>query len=235
MSVSNQNPMNEKKVTQALAPGDSVPETLPEVGENLSDLLDEQAKRILRRRKRANWVILAFFGLLMGSGSVWYEGSAANRQKVSNLILDFKSSKKDLKMLNPMTVAHQYDTALQKIGGRAKEIDQAAAALGVDPNQTKEDVDEAGSKATTGSDAQALAERNRLLQQKAGGLAKGQTHTAGPNENPDTPAASPAATPAAAKTTAKAAAPAKPATKVLAVPVARPASSDEPVIIEVQP
>jgi hypothetical protein len=201
MSLPHQTPIGDAKSKSAGATVGPVSADAPQIEEDLAALLDEQATRLKKRRRRANWVILAFFGLMMGSASAWYAKSEVNRQKVADLILDIKSSGKDFKMIgNAVGMADQYDDALKEIGTRATDIDHATASLGVDPTTVEEDGMDAEMKEMMGGKGQTVNERNKLLKGKLGAFAEGQVRIqkrkdaeAAAKAQKDAPAAKPAA------------------------------------------
>lgn len=175
MSLPHQTPVGDAKSKNAGASAGPGSADAPQIGEDLESLLDEQALRLKKRRRRANWVILAFFGLMMGSASAWYAKSGVNRQKVADLILDFQSSGKDFKMIgNAVGMADQYDKALDEIGTRSTDIDKATASLGVDPSTVDEDGMDAEMKEMMGGKGQTVNDRNKLIKGKLGAFADAQ-------------------------------------------------------------
>lgn len=190
----------------------------PQLEEDLVALLEEQAERLRKRRRGANWVIVAFFGLLFTSASAWYVSSENNQRKVADLILDFKSSGKDFKMIaNPTGIADQYDKALEEIGSRSKDIDQASASLGVDPTTVVEDGMEAEMKEMAGGEGRTVGERNRLLKAKLGVFADAQVKAEQRKQ--------------AEKAKVAASVPATPRKKVAPAPAVVPVVHEEPLII----
>lgn len=163
--------------------------------EDLSSLLDEQSARLARRRRQANWVIFAFFGLVAASASVWYVSSENNQKIVADLIMDFKSSGKDFKMIaNASGMADQYDEALQEIGTRSSDIDAATKLLGVDPSTVAEDGMEADMKQMMGGEGVTVGERNKMLQNSlVGRMAKAKVQKEQSKAGEKSPATAPAA------------------------------------------
>jgi hypothetical protein len=243
-----ENPMN----TVPNKPPVVAPEPI-QLEEDLSSLLDEQSARLAVRRRRANWVILAFFGLIAASASAWYVCSENNQKIVADLIMDFKSSGKDFKMIAGASgMADQYDEALQEIGTRSSDIDAATKALGVDPTTVAEDGMEADMKEMMGGEGVTVGERNNMLQNSLVGRmakAKGQTDpkgaaVSGAARTPAAPAATanpalrpnPAATPKRVVTAPAAGSPApagRQAARVAPTPRAKevPVADDAPLVI----
>lgn len=187
----------------------------PQLEEDLVALLEEQAERLRKRRRGANWVILGFFGLLFTSASAWYASSENNQRKVADLILDFKSSGKDFKMIgNAVGMADQYDKALETIGTRSKDIDQASVSLGVDPTMVTEDGMESEMKEMMGGEGRTVGERNKLLKAKLGVFADAQVK-AQQRKDAEKAAQAPVAKPK----------------KAAAAPAVVPVVHDEPLII----
>lgn len=193
-----------------------IPAAPPQLEEDLSQLLDEQVARLVKKRRQANWVIFAFFGLMMGSASAWYASSEGNRRMVADLIMDIKASGKDFKLIGSATgMASQYDKALEKIGTRSQDVDQATTSLGIDPTKVTEDGMETEMKDMMGGKGKTSGERNRLLQQKLGGFAKAQVK----EEQKNLPEKAPVSK---VKT---------PPTRPIPAQVVVPAADDEPIVI----
>ncbi|MBC8128552.1 MAG: hypothetical protein H8M99_15545 [Gloeobacteraceae cyanobacterium ES-bin-144] len=198
-------------------------EESPQIEEDLAALLDEQSVRLRKRRRRANWVILAIFGGLMAYGSVWYSASAANQQTLAELLLNIRQSGKDFKMIGSVLgIKSQYDKALDKIGTRKDDVQKAAASMGVDPSKYKEDGMDAEMRDMQGGDGPTVNDRNKLLQNTLGKFAEAKANGEKQNLEANNATKDAAAKPAAA-----------PPKHVAAKPVVQeaPVVSDEPLII----
>lgn len=175
-------------------------EEVPQIEEDLSVLLDEQARRLKKKRQRANWVILLFLFTLGGSGGAWYAKSPENRAAVAEVLQNLKEGRKDLAMVtDPVAMAEQFDESLAEINTRKEAIDQASFAMGIDPTNVAEDGMNAEMKEMMGGEGRTISERNLLLQRKMGGFAKAQVKRAEAKKaarNDRTAAAAPAPAPA---------------------------------------
>lgn len=151
----------------------------PQLEEDLSVLLDEQAARLKKKRQRANWVILLFLLALGGSGGAWYAKSPENRAAVADLIQNLKDGRKDLAMVtDPVAMAQEFDESLAEINTRKDAIDQASLAMGIDPTNVAEDGMNSEMKEMMGGEGRTVAERNAMLRQKMGGFVDAQVKRA---------------------------------------------------------
>lgn len=140
----------------------------------LGALLDEQIARQARKRRRDSLVAaLVFFGLT-GGGFGWFVQSP-------DRVEAFKSAMTEIRSVTDVKgLVAKYQAALDKISARSQQIDQATAAMGIDPS-TVDDKDpnmDAEMKQLMGGEGKTVGERNRALQQAVGDRAKaaGGTH-----------------------------------------------------------
>jgi hypothetical protein len=136
----------------------------------LGALLDEQRFRLRRKRRME---ALATAAVLMGSvcgGTIWFVQSP-------DRVAAFKEAMGDFRSLGDVkSLVAKYQDALDRIGARGKQIDQATAAMGVtknaaddeDPFFEKEMQDMMG-----GPDkGKTVGQRNKLLQQNFSEMAE---------------------------------------------------------------
>lgn len=181
-----------------------IPEA-PQLEEDLSVLLDEQARRLKKKRQRANWVILVFLLTLGGSGGAWYAKSPENRAAVAEILQNLKEGRKDLALVtDPVEMAQQFDESLAEINTRKEAIDQASMAMGIDPTNVAEDGMNAEMKDMMGGEGRTVAERNLMLKQNMGGFVDAQLKRAQAKKAAREAKAQPAAAPAPSQQTAAA-------------------------------
>lgn len=151
----------------------------------LGILLDEQRERKSRQRRRELLMTLGVFLALTGGGYGWFVQSPQRVQAFKEAMRDIRASG------DVMGMVSQYRKALDKIAVRSEQIDEATAAMGV-KKSAKDDEDpymEAEmSKMMGGKDkGKTVGERNKLLQQNFGHMAKKEGSDK-PTEEPKTPA-----------------------------------------------
>ena len=136
-------------------------------------LIEERNKRLKRtwawRRRTLSLAALA----MLSAGGVWYAKSPALQAKIQLLGENFRKGKQDLKTLG--SIVQTYQKEAEKVKVRGEQIDHATTELGVDPKSAANDADpnmEKEMKQMMGPNAITPAERNRLLQQKFGGVKK---------------------------------------------------------------
>ena len=136
----------------------------------LAALLDEQNKRKTRKRRMEALVTAAVLVGSAGGGTLWFVQSPDRVAAFKEVMGDFRSLG-DVKSL-----VAKYQDALDRIGARGKQIDQATAAMGVkksakddeDPFFEKEMQDMMG-----GADkGKTVGQRNRLLQKNFSEMAE---------------------------------------------------------------
>lgn len=162
-----QNPIAETSTPKAPVLDDAA-------SDELGALLDEQITRQARKRRRDSLVAaLVLFGLT-GGGFGWFVQSP-------DRVEAFKSAMTEIRSVTDVKgMIAKYQAALDKISARSQQIDQATAAMGIDPT-TVDDKDpnmEAEMKQMMGGEGKTVGERNRALQQAFGNRAKaaGGTH-----------------------------------------------------------
>ncbi len=95
----------------------------------LGTLLDEQHQRKARKHRRETLVTLAVVLALTGGGAGWFIQSPQRLQALKEAVHDIRSIG-DVK-----SIVAKYQAALDKIGDRSKQIDQATESMGVSSNQ----------------------------------------------------------------------------------------------------
>lgn len=134
----------------------------------LGALLDEQIARGRSKRKRDALVTaLVLFGMTGGSFA-WFVQSPERVEAVRSAMREIRSVG-DVKSL-----VAKYQAALDKIGARSQQIDQATAAMGV-TKTAADDVDpnlDAEMKEMMGGEGKTTGQRNAALQQAFGDRAK---------------------------------------------------------------
>lgn len=143
--------------------------------DDLAELLDAQAQRLQKKRGYANWFILAVLLAIGGTSYGWYASSPVNQAQVAQIIQNLKEGKKDFALVSdPTKMAEQFDESLAEISTRKDDIDLAAQAMGVDTGNVVEDGMDAEMLDMMGGEGRTVGQRNKLLQQNLGGIAKGQ-------------------------------------------------------------
>lgn len=136
----------------------------------LAGLLDEQHKRKARKRRMEALVTAAVLLGSTGGGTLWFVQSP-------DRVTAFKEAMGDFRSLGDVkSLVAKYQDALDRIGARGKQIDQATAAMGVkksdkdeeDPFFEKEMQDMMG-----GADkGKTVGQRNRLMQKNFSEMAE---------------------------------------------------------------
>lgn len=134
----------------------------------LAVLLDEQHRRKARKRRREALVTAVVLLGLSGGGFAWFVQAPERIQAFEEVMHDIRSVG-DVKSL----VAN-YQAALDRIGARSRQIDEATTAMGVkksvgdeqDPNMDAE------MKQMMGGEGKTVGERNQALQKKFKALEK---------------------------------------------------------------
>jgi type IV secretory pathway VirB10-like protein len=136
----------------------------------LGILLDEQRERKSRQRRRELLMTLGVFLALTGGGYGWFVQSPQRVQAFKEAMRDIRASG------DVMGMVSQYRKALDKIAVRSEQIDEATAAMGVKKNAKDEEdpyMEAEMSKMMGGKDkGKTVGERNKLLQQNFGHMAK---------------------------------------------------------------
>lgn len=151
----------------------------------LGILLDEQRERKSRQRRRELLVTLGVCFALTGGGYGWFVQSPQRVQAFKEAIRDIRASG------DMMGMVTQYRKALARIAVRSEQVDEASAAMGV-KKSAKDDEDpyfeaEMGQMMGGKDKGKTVGERNKLLQQNFGHMAK-KDETDKPAENPKTQA-----------------------------------------------
>lgn len=173
----------EPSVFQPMIAGEVLPQTasdfvkpMPNAGldeatsNELGALLDEQyARKKKRRRRELIMTAVVCFGLT-GGGYGWFIQSPSRVTALQEAIKEIKSVG-DIKGL-----VAKYQKALDRIGDRSKQIDEATVAMGGDPSQKNLDdiYMEAETAAFTGEKGQSIGARNKMIQDKFGKVLKNQ-------------------------------------------------------------
>ena len=156
----------------ALEPVEQTPEVPAldrEKADELGALLDEKIRKTARKRRRS---VLITAIVLLGStgGSVaWFVQSPARIEALTSAIQEIRSVG-DVK-----SIVAEFQKALDKIAARSQQIDQATAAMGIDPSTvTDEDpnMDAEMREMMGGGEGKTVGERNRALQAAFGDRAK---------------------------------------------------------------
>lgn len=157
------------------APQPTTPPTMAAVLDDaasteLAALLDEQQRRKKRKHRMEALVTALVLLGLTGGGSAWFVSSPDRVQAFKDAIREVRSVG-DVKSL-----VAKYQKALDRIGARGQQIDQATAAMGV-KKSAKDDEDpfmEAEMKQMMGGadKGKTVGERNRLLKQNFGHMEK---------------------------------------------------------------
>lgn len=95
----------------------------------LGALLEEQHQRKTNKHRRETLMTLAVVLALTGGGAGWFVQSPQRLQAMKEAIHDIRSVG-DVK-----SIVAKYQAALDKIGDRSKQIDQATISMGVSANQ----------------------------------------------------------------------------------------------------
>ena len=134
----------------------------------LGILLDEQISRQRSKRKRDALVTaLVLFGMA-GGGFGWFVQSPDRVEAVRSAMREIRSVG-DVK-----AIVAKYQAALDRIGARSQQIDQATAAMGVTAGP-EDDLDpnmEAEMKEMMGGEGKTTGQRNAAMQKAFGDRAK---------------------------------------------------------------
>jgi hypothetical protein len=139
-----------------------------ETSAELGQLLDAQLERVSRRRRRELVVTLLLVVGLVGAGIGWF---ARSPPRVSA----FRSALSEIRRVGDIKgMMAKYQVALDKIGTRGKDLDDASLAMGVDPATVKDDDRglDAETEAFTGEQRTRVSARNTKLQEKFGKVVK---------------------------------------------------------------
>ncbi|MGL5019541.1 MAG: hypothetical protein ACRDBP_15510 [Luteolibacter sp.] len=157
--------------------------------EELRILLEEQHQRLKRRRRREMVGTLLFLLAFTGGGFGWFVHSPDRVQA-------FRDAVKEVRSVGDIAgMVAKYQKALAVIGTRAQDIDAATESMGVSSNQEgMQDVYlDAEMKEMMGGEGRTVGERNRMLQEKFGGVKEGGLKAAlAPTSQPETPEPPPA-------------------------------------------
>lgn len=166
-------------VAVAVAPMPAAAPALdPAAAEELGRLLDEQLRR-KKRRRRIEALVTAclFFGSTAG-GTIWFVQDESRVQA-------FKEAMRDIRSVGDVkSLVAKYQDALDRIGARGQQIDQATAAMGIKPSagDEKDPFFEEEMKQMMGKDGgKTVGERNRLLKQNFAHMEK--EHGGAPKPN----------------------------------------------------
>ena len=138
----------------------------------LSALLDAQyARKVKKRRRELVMTLVICFGLT-GGGYGWFVHSPQRVTALQDALREIKSVG-DIKGL-----VAKYQVALDRIGTRSKQIDQATVSIGGDPTQKNlgDIYMEAETEAFTGEKGKSIGARNKMIQDKFGKVMKNQLH-----------------------------------------------------------
>ncbi len=156
--------------------------------EELRILLEEQHRRLKRKRVRETVGALVVFLALFGGGFGWFVHSPDRVEAVRAAIKEVRS------VGDIASMVAQYQKALDKIGTRSQDIDAATESMGVSASQEgMKDVHmDAEMKQMMGGEGKTAGERNRMLQEKFGSVKTGGLKAAVmPTSAPTAPEADP--------------------------------------------
>ena len=139
-----------------------------ETSTELGKMLDEQLERVSRRRRRELVVTLLVVVGTVGGGFGWFVSSPAR-------VSAFKAAMSDIRSAGDIKgMMDKYQVALDKVGSRGGDLDEASMAMGVDPSKVVDEDPylEAETEAFTGEEGTGVGTRNRKFQEKFGKMVK---------------------------------------------------------------
>lgn len=134
----------------------------------LGALLDDQIRRKASKRRREALVTAVVLFGLTGGGFAWFVQSPTRVEAFTSAIREIRSVG-DVK-----AIVAKYQAALDRIGARSRQMDQATAAMGVDPavGNYEDPNFNAEMKEMMGGEGKTVGERNQALEKSFGDKAK---------------------------------------------------------------
>lgn len=131
-------PVAPAAVLPAAAPAPAGPPTMAVVLDDvasteLAGLLDEQHRRLKRKRKVEALVTAAVLFGITGGGTIWFVQSPQRVQAFHEALRDIRSVG-DVKSL-----VAKYQDALDRVAARSQQVDQATLAMGIQPTTADEE------------------------------------------------------------------------------------------------
>ncbi len=144
-------------------------------------MIETRDEKMLKKRSRTSLAISIAVLTLFAAGGTWLTVSPSGRSKMNTLVQALKQSGEDAKGMASMMGT--YDKQLEQVSVQSARIDEAARALGADPTadaSAQDDEIAAAMKQMSGSEGPTSGERDQLLKQKFGVVAKVADRKAGP-------------------------------------------------------
>lgn len=157
------------------SPVAATPEPAPadEPDTELRLMIASRDEQITRKRSRTSQALTCALLALVAASGTWIAVSPTARGKVSALVSALKQGGQDMKGL--ASIMGTYDQQLEQVSVHGSRIDEASKALGVDPAVEVSSDDggiEAAMKEMSGNEGPTSTERDELLKQKFGVVAK---------------------------------------------------------------
>jgi hypothetical protein len=137
----------------------------------LAALLDEQHRRLKRKRRvEALVTAIVLFGST-GGGAAWFVQSPER-------VTAFKEAMRDIRSVGDVkSLVAKYQDALDRIGARGKQVEQATIAMGIKPTAADDEEDpymDAEMKQMMGGEGKGktIGERNSAMKKSFGDMAK---------------------------------------------------------------
>ena len=144
-------------------------------------MIESRDEKMTKRRSRTSLAVsLAVLALFAAAGT-WLTVSPAGRSKMNTLVQALKQSGEDAKGM--ASIMGTYDKQLDQVAVQGARIDEAARALGADPtaDASAQDAEIAAAmKQMSGTGGPTCTERDELLKQKFGVVAKVADRKAAP-------------------------------------------------------
>lgn len=170
-------PVVEVPVALATPAASAAPATSAGLSESesteLGKLLDAQEQRKTRKRRRDALMTLGVLTILTGNAFCWFVNSPQR-------VVAFKEAIHDIRSVGDVkSMVAKYQVALDKIGARSKQIDQATASMGVSSNQdgVKDPNMNAEMLTTMGGEGKTTGQRNQMVQKAFGAKKENQPAT----------------------------------------------------------
>lgn len=144
-----------------------------QVDPELRAMIENRDVRIAKSIKRRSLALTMSVLAMLGGGGWWYSVSPTAQASVAKLIPALRQSVDDVKMIGSMT--SQYDDSLEQISVHGGRIDDATAALGIDPTSVSDEENmelENEMREMMGDGAVTVGDRNKALQDKFGVVGK---------------------------------------------------------------
>ena len=163
----------ENPVAATPEPAPAIPAPADEPDTELRSMIESRDEQIIKKRSRTSLAVTcALLALVAGSGT-WIAVSPTARSNAGALVSALKQGGRDMKGL--ASIMGTYDQQLEQVSVHGSRIDEASKALGADPAVELSSDDggiEAAMKDMSGGEGPTTAERDELLKQKFGVVAK---------------------------------------------------------------